>query len=205
MGIRLVDREGATWELSEDARLVCVNDPDGDPDDWTPGIPVPLADVERAYGPFEVAASEEPLRHAITGDQATPARFLRPSFDEYYLAGAAWAATRADCTRAQVGAILVSREHRTSLGYNGLISGLPGCATAGNCPRGRLTVDQVPRDSDYGNCAATHAERNAIERARPEDLPGATIYTTRAPCPACWTLIRASGIGRVVTPAGDVT
>ncbi|MGW0929591.1 deoxycytidylate deaminase [Streptomyces sp. NPDC002644] len=122
----------------------------------------------------------------------------RPTWDQFYLAGARWAATRADCTRAHVGAVLVSRDHRVSVGYNGLPAGIPGCATAGNCPRGRLSPDDCPRDSDYANCAATHAERNAITRARPEDLPGATLYVTREPCPACCTLINAAGIARVV-------
>lgn len=154
--------------------------------------------------------------------------FSRPSFDEYYMAGAEWASTRADCTRARVGAVLVSRGHRVSIGYNGLIAGIPGCATAGNCPRGRHykkeglrlsgdyghfwcgcgnewpCPDAVPADSDYANCPATHAERNAIERARPEDLPGATLYVTRKPCPACATLIASAGIARVVTPEGEI-
>jgi dCMP deaminase len=124
----------------------------------------------------------------------------RPSWDDYYLAGAAWAATRADCTRAQVGAVLVSRDHRVSIGYNGLPSGIPGCASAGNCPRGRLSADECAPDSNYANCAANHAEYNAITRARPEDLPGATLYVTRRPCPQCITLIRSAGITRVVTP-----
>ncbi|MGW0930652.1 deoxycytidylate deaminase [Streptomyces sp. NPDC002644] len=129
--------------------------------------------------------------------------FSRPSFDDFYLAGAEWASTRADCTRAQVGAVLVSRDHRVSIGYNGLITGVPGCATAGNCPRGQMSIEEIPRDSDYSNCAATHAERNAIERARPEDLPGSTLYVTRSPCPACQTLIRSVGIARVVIPEGE--
>lgn len=140
----------------------------------------------------------------------------RPDWDSYYLAGAAWAATRADCTRAQVGALVVSRDHRVSVGYNGLPAGIPGCASASNCPRGQHYAvglgslcecgndwpcpDAAAPDSDYANCAATHAERNAITRARPEDLPGATLYVTRAPCPACWTLIRAARLYRVVTP-----
>ncbi|WP_369190133.1 cytidine/deoxycytidylate deaminase family protein [Streptomyces sp. R08] len=122
----------------------------------------------------------------------------RPGWDEYYLAGARWAATRADCTRAQVGAVLVSREHRVSIGYNGLPAGIPGCASAGNCPRGKLSSGECPPDSDYANCAADHAEYNAITRARPEDRPGATLYVTRKPCPACTTLIVSAGIRRVV-------
>lgn len=122
----------------------------------------------------------------------------RPGWDEYYLAGARWAATRADCTRAQVGAVLVSRDHRVSIGYNGLPAGIPGCASEGNCPRGKLSSAECAPDSDYANCAADHAEYNAITRARPEDLPGATLYVTREPCPACTTLIYAAGIARVV-------
>ncbi|MGC9439309.1 deoxycytidylate deaminase [Streptomyces sp. WG5] len=146
--------------------------------------------------------------------------FSRPSFDEYYLAGAEWASTRADCTRAQVGALLVSRGHRVTPGYNGAPPGILGCATAGNCPRGThfpvsgedfcscgeilpCSKASAP-DSDYSNCIARHAEDNAITRARPEDLPGATLYVTRKPCPACWTLIRSAGISRVVTPDGEV-
>ncbi|MFJ8394362.1 deoxycytidylate deaminase [Streptomyces sp. NPDC094144] len=123
----------------------------------------------------------------------------RPDWDTYYLAGAAWAATRADCTRAQVGAILVSRDHRVSIGYNGIPAGIPGCATAGNCPRGKLSSAECVPDSSYANCSADHAEYNAITRARPEDLPGATLYVTRAPCPECSTLIVSAGIARVVT------
>lgn len=145
---------------------------------------------------------------------------IRPGWDAYYLAGAEWAATRADCTRARVGAVLVSREHRVSIGYNGLPTGVPGCATAGNCPRGTHfplpsggydpnscacgaewpCAEAVPPDSDYANCAADHAEYNAVTRARPEDLAGATLYVTREPCPRCSTLIKSAGISRVVTP-----
>lgn len=124
----------------------------------------------------------------------------RPSWDEYYLAGAEWASTRADCTRAKVGALLVSRDHKVTPGYNGAPHGAPGCASAGACPRGRLSVEECPRNSDYSNCIAIHAERNAIMRSSPEDRPGATLYVTRKPCPECWVLIKAVGIARVVTP-----
>lgn len=131
---------------------------------------------------------------------------IRPSWDAYFLAIADVVRTRADCTRAQVGAVLVNAAHEVrGTGYNGPPAGVPGCASAGACPRGRLTVDECPRDSDYSNCTADHAERNAIRHTPPGELPGATLYVTRAPCPACWTLIRACGIGRVVTSDGEVT
>jgi dCMP deaminase len=128
----------------------------------------------------------------------------RPDWDTWALDIAHTVASRADCTRSQVGALLLSRTHRVlSVGYNGLPAGIPGCASAGNCPRGRLSREECEPNSDYANCAATHAERNAIEHARPEELASATLYVTREPCPACWTLIRACGIARVVTPSGS--
>ncbi|QAY26969.1 deoxycytidylate deaminase [Streptomyces phage Shawty] len=110
-------------------------------------------------------------------------------------------ATRADCTRSQVGAILVNANHEVrGTGYNGAPSGVPGCASAGACPRGRLSAAECAPNSDYANCVADHAERNAIRHAPSAELAGATLYTTREPCPSCWTLIRAAGIRRVVTP-----
>ena len=151
----------------------------------------------------------------------------RPGWDAYFMAGAEWVATRADCTRSAVGAILVNASNEVrGTGYNGAPAGVPGCATAGACPRGRHgriplpnivglfncrcgkgwpCPDASPPDSDYSNCTADHAERNAIRHTRPEERLGATLYTTRAPCPSCWTLIVAAGIRRVVTHEGDVT
>jgi dCMP deaminase len=126
---------------------------------------------------------------------------VRPSWDEWGLSLAKTVATRADCTRSQVGAVLLSKTNRVlSVGYNGLLAGIPGCASAGNCPRGQLSTEECARNTDYANCPATHAERNAIEHADPSQLPSATLYTTRAPCPACWTLIRAARVARVVCP-----
>ncbi|ATI18897.1 deoxycytidylate deaminase [Streptomyces phage Janus] len=129
---------------------------------------------------------------------------MRPSRDEWALAIADEVATMADCTRAQVGAVILSKRKRIlGVGYNGLPPGIPGCKTAGNCPRGRLSREECPPDSDYANCAADHAERNAIRDVldkgiHPDELKDATICITRKPCPACQTLIEAVGIGRVV-------
>jgi dCMP deaminase len=151
----------------------------------------------------------------------------RPDWDTYFLAGAAWAASRADCTRAQVGALLVNaRNEVRGTGYNGAPAGVPGCASAGACPRGKHfqqsniglrgdisawcacggvwpCPEYVEPDSDYSNCVADHAERNALRHADPRELPGSTLYVTREPCPSCWTLIRATGVRRVVTPDGE--
>ncbi|WAB08738.1 deoxycytidylate deaminase [Streptomyces phage Andris] len=139
--------------------------------------------------------------------------FERPTRDEWALGVAEAVSTIADCIRAQVGAIIVAKRGHTilGLGYNGLLRGVPGCGTASNCPRGLLSTEECARDSDYSNCAADHAERNAIRDAldvkgiHPDELKDATLYVTRKPCPACTTLIAAVGIGRVVVRGEEST
>jgi dCMP deaminase len=134
----------------------------------------------------------------------------RPSWDDYFLGIAQAVAGRADCTRALVGAVVVGTAGQVAglpvilaTGYNGAPPGVPGCLSAGACPRGRLSVDECPRDSDYSNCIADHAERNAIRWTPVGRRAGATLYVTRAPCPSCQTLISASGLKRVVWPGGE--
>ena len=122
----------------------------------------------------------------------------RPTPDEYFGAIAQVVATRADCTRDQVGAVIVRDGRIVSTGYNGAPAGEPGCLTAGACPRGRLTKGECAPDSSYANCISIHAEANAILYADYDKLKGATIYVTRDPCHECARLVKAAGIRRVV-------
>lgn len=126
---------------------------------------------------------------------------LRPDWDEYFLAIAKTVATRADCTRRQVGCVLVDADHRIiGTGYNGSEPGGPSCL-AGECPRGQLTYDEVKAYSSYddgpGKCHSTHAEMNALLFAR-TSCKGATAYVTYAPCPTCDKALLAAGVSRVV-------
>ena len=128
----------------------------------------------------------------------------RPTVDEYFLALAATAATRSDCHRAKVGAVVVGADGRTrSTGYNGSAAGQPGCET---CPR---RMSGVAPDSSYdsgkGTCVAIHAEMNAILYCDRADLDGATLYVTRAPCPGCARMISATKVARVVYPNQENT
>jgi dCMP deaminase len=98
---------------------------------------------------------------------------------------------RGDCTRRQVGAVIIGPKHEiVSIGYNGVAPGKPGCLT-GACPRGKYTYDQMPAGGDYNDlqndslCIATHAEMNALIRADHEQLAGATMYVTCEPCKEC--------------------
>lgn len=124
----------------------------------------------------------------------------RPTWDEYGLILATAAASRAACTRRQVGAVILGVDHRVvAVGYNGTAAGRANC-TEGGCPRGRFTYDELPPLSDYSNCYGFHAERNAIEHAQHHRCDGASIYITREPCGDCRDLIRGVRIARAVWP-----
>lgn len=129
---------------------------------------------------------------------------VRPSWDEWGIGLARAVARRADCSRRQVGAVLVTGQQRVAAtGYNGAPSGLPGCLTAGACPRG--LSDVLPGssyDTGAGACIALHAEQNALLRASWADMDGATLYITDEPCEGCRRMISGTPIGRVVYPVG---
>ena len=126
----------------------------------------------------------------------------RPSWDAYFLGIAQAVAARADCTRRQVGAVIVDQHHRIlSTGYNGAAPGRPGCLTAGACPRGLSGVEPGSSyDTGPGSCIAIHAEANALLRADGWLLRWATLYCTDKPCDGCQKLIDGAGISRLVHP-----
>ncbi|WP_234431758.1 deoxycytidylate deaminase [Streptomyces sp. NRRL S-241] len=138
------------------------------------------------------------LISATTTTKKATAASERPSWDEWALGIADAVALRGDCTRSQVGAVLLDRRGRLVMsGMNGVPSGERGCLT-GACPRGRTTYDEIPAGSDYGNCIAIHAEENLLIHARREDLDGGTVYVTRGPCYRCVPRLKAAGVCRVV-------
>jgi dCMP deaminase len=103
-------------------------------------------------------------------------------------------ARRGDCTRRQVGCVLVDPSHRIiGTGYNGAEPGGPSCL-AGECPRGR---SNALRTEDYSNCVAIHAEANALLFAR-TSCAGATAYVSSEVCDGCRKLLRGAGVVKVV-------
>jgi dCMP deaminase len=111
---------------------------------------------------------------------------------------------RSLCSRAQVGAVIVSSDNRVvSASYNGP----PPNFTHLNrpctewCPRAKPGLHLDPL---YDDCPATHAEMSAIARADWSNCAGATIYVTGAMCMSCAKVIPQTGITRVVQRVREV-
>ena len=123
---------------------------------------------------------------------------LRPSFDEYYMGIAEAVSKRGECSRRQVGAIIVQDHTIISTGYNGAPAGQPSCLD-GFCPR--ATSDAQPGvDYAQSGCKVIHAEANAVIRAGRDRCLKATIYVTEEPCVLCLPLIQAAGLKTVIYP-----
>jgi dCMP deaminase len=108
---------------------------------------------------------------------------------------------RSRCSRAQIDAVVVSKDQRiSSTGYNGPASLFPTeeeCMSW--CPRaqGLTTLDNT-----YDSCPSIHAEANALLYVDRSRVEGGTIYITDAACYQCAKLISNSGITRVVMRIG---
>lgn len=111
------------------------------------------------------------------------------SWDEYFMGLAHLSAMRSKDPSTQVGAVIVSGEHRVvSIGYNGFPNG--------------YSDDEFPwdREGDFGATKypyVVHAELNAILNSK-NDLRGCSIYVSLFPCNECAKAIIQSGISRIV-------
>jgi dCMP deaminase len=139
---------------------------------------------------------EELHRHL---DQLLPAlmsSFVRPDWDEYFMSIARVVASRSNCIKRKVAAIIVKDKRVISTGYNGTPRGARNC-NEGGCPR---CNSMAPSGTALEECLCSHGEENAITQAayHGTSLKGATLYTTFAPCLLCTKMIINSGIGEVV-------
>lgn len=127
----------------------------------------------------------------------------RPGWDAYFIGLARAVSARADCSRRQVGAVLVRPDMSiASTGYNGSEPGGPSCL-AGECPRAASGVPGIVTTyapGQPGYCVALHAESNCLAFAR-EDTTGYTMYLTCEPCDWCVRSMKAHRLQRVVYPS----
>ena len=120
----------------------------------------------------------------------------RPDWDTYFMEIAHVVATRANCSRRKVAALIVADRRIISTGYNGTPRGVTNCFEGG-CPRCSGTA---PSGTSLEECICVHAEQNAICQAAYHGISvaGSTIYVTISPCLTCAKLIINAGIREVV-------
>lgn len=120
----------------------------------------------------------------------------RPSWDEYFMNIAKVVASRSNCMKRKVAAIIVRDKRVISTGYNGTPRGTRNC-NEGGCPRcNSLAASGTALDE----CLCSHGEENAIVQGSYHgvSLKDAIIYTTFAPCLQCSKMIINSGIREVI-------
>lgn len=120
----------------------------------------------------------------------------RPGWDEYYVAISRTVATRANCCRRKVGAIIVVENAIIATGYNGTPMGVRNCIDGG-CPR---CASDAPTGAGYDACICVHAEQNAIVMAARHGnaTKGGRLYTTLRPCFGCAKESIQAGIREIV-------
>ncbi len=124
----------------------------------------------------------------------------RPTWDEYFMMMADVAKMRADCTRRQVGAIIVRDYRIISTGYNGTPHKIKNCSEGGCLRCLRRDRGEIKGYEYEESCVCIHAEQNAIIQAalHGSSTHNSTLYTTANPCSTCAKIIANAGIVRVV-------
>jgi len=120
----------------------------------------------------------------------------RPNWDQYFMDIARVVASRSNCMKRKVAAIIVRDKRVISTGYNGTPRGAVNC-NEGGCPRcNGMAVSGTALDE----CLCSHGEENEIVQASYHgvSLKDATIYSTFAPCLMCAKMIINSGIREVI-------
>jgi dCMP deaminase len=120
----------------------------------------------------------------------------RPTWDETWLAVSDVMAKRSRCSKAQVGAVIVTADNKVNSScYNGPVGSVELVGTCDNwCPRAQSGT----KSTDYSSCPGIHAESNSLIRADHSAIRGGTMYVSRAMCINCAKEACNSGIGRIV-------
>jgi dCMP deaminase len=133
--------------------------------------------------------------------------FARPDWDDYFVSIARVVATRSNCVKRKVAALITVDRRIISTGYNGTPRGVTNC-NEGGCPR---CNSFGPGGADLGECVCSHAEENAITQSAYHGVSvrGGVLYSTFCPCLMCTKMIINAGIAEVVFgaeyPLGDVS
>jgi dCMP deaminase len=122
--------------------------------------------------------------------------FDRPDWDDYFMSIARVVASRSNCVKRKVAAVVTLEKRIISTGYNGTPRGTTNC-NEGGCPR---CNDLATSGTRLDECLCSHAEENSITQAAYHgvSLKGGSIYTTFSPCLQCTKMIINAGLTEVV-------
>ena len=155
-----------------------------------------LAVREIADFQLENAGALEELHASVQAILERSYFFERPGWDEYFMSIARVVASRSNCVKRKVAAIITRDRRVISTGYNGTPRGVPNC-NEGGCPRCNSFAAGGTR---LDECLCSHGEENAITQSAYHgvNVRGGTMYTTFSPCLTCTKLIINAGLVEVV-------
>jgi dCMP deaminase len=119
---------------------------------------------------------------------------FRPGWDTYFMRIAEMAASRSNCMKRGIGAVIVKDNRLVTTGYNGTPFNTVNCLDGG-CERCNSAASE---GTDLDRCMCLHAEQGAILISGRTKCMGATLYTSTFPCLGCAKNIVQAGIARVV-------
>eukprot|EP01069_Polyplicarium_translucidae_P003599 Polyplicarium_translucidae@DN2361_c0_g1_i1.p1 len=105
------------------------------------------------------------------------------------------AASRSNCMKRRVGAVVVKNSRIIATGYNGTPSNTLNC-NDGGCERCN-NPQKFEQGRALESCACIHAEMNALLEAGRERCVGSTLYVTMLPCLGCAKSVINAGISDI--------
>ncbi|MDD4785079.1 MAG: cytidine/deoxycytidylate deaminase family protein [Candidatus Shapirobacteria bacterium] len=124
-------------------------------------------------------------------------KYVRPSWDDYFMEVMEAISKRATCDRGKSGCVIVRDKQILVTGYVGSPKGLDHCDEVGHQFKKMLNED----GSVSEHCVRTvHAEQNAVCQAAKLgiSIDGATVYCRMTPCRTCAMILINCGIKRVM-------
>ena len=136
------------------------------------------------------------MRKSKKNKPAKKSKYIRPSWDDYFMEVANAIAKRGTCDRGRAGSVIAKDKQLLATGYVGSPAGFPHCDDVGHQMKKLIHEDGTVTK----HCVRTvHSEQNAIVHAakRGVSINGATVYTKMTPCRVCAMLLINAGIKRV--------
>lgn len=149
--------------------------------------------LQRARLTISNGATLDKLRELI-GKLNLDERWIRPTWDSYFMEMAELASRRSNCMKRLVGCVIVKDKRVIATGYNGTARNLQNCCDGG-CPR---CNSNAKTGVGLEHCYCLHGEENALLEAGRSRCEGATIYCTTVPCLGCSQKIIQCGVIRIV-------